>query len=75
MARFSVFPRFQSVMSLHLYKINSPGSEAYWIQALKSMNTVLNTNPTGFWIDMNENSNFIAGERHINGRCYYFLIK
>ena len=37
------------------------------------MNTVLNTNPTGFWIDMNENSNFIAGERHINGILYFFL--
>jgi alpha-glucosidase (family GH31 glycosyl hydrolase) len=55
--------------SVYFPDFNHPGSEAYWIQALKSMNTVLNTNPTGFWIDMNENSNFIAGERHINEEC------
>jgi hypothetical protein len=44
------------------------------MEALESMNTVLNTNPSGFWIDMNENSNFIAGERHINGTHWEGII-
>jgi alpha-glucosidase len=41
---------------------NHPGSFDYWNNSLFSMYTKLNTSPMGYWIDMNENSNFIPGE-------------
>ena len=42
---------------------NHPASFNFWNESLFSMYTVLNTTPMGYWIDMNENSNFINGER------------
>jgi alpha-glucosidase (family GH31 glycosyl hydrolase) len=42
---------------------NHPAGCLHWKNALIEMKTVLKTNPGGFWIDMNENSNFIPGER------------
>lgn len=55
--------------SVYFPDFNHPNSKNFWGGQLKSMKTVLNLNPTGFWIDMNENSNFIPGERHIDEEC------
>lgn len=45
----------------------SPASFDYWNQSLYLMYTKLGTKPSGYWLDMNENSNFIAGERSPTG--------
>jgi alpha-glucosidase len=55
--------------SVHFLDFNHPDAHSYWNDTLYSMRTVLNTNPGGYWIDMNEYSSFIAGERHIEEEC------
>jgi alpha-glucosidase (family GH31 glycosyl hydrolase) len=48
---------------------NHPASFKYWNESLFSMYTKLNLNPMGYWVDMNENSNFIHGERNAVEEC------
>lgn len=48
---------------------NHPGAHKYWNESLFTMRTVLHTEPSGYWIDMNEFASFIEGERSPNEEC------
>ncbi len=41
---------------------NHPKAEEYWVEGLVNITKNYNIEPSGFWIDMNEFSNFINGE-------------
>jgi alpha-glucosidase (family GH31 glycosyl hydrolase) len=54
---------------VHYPDFNNPTSFDMWLEGLKNLSSVYNLSPSGFWIDMNEFSNFVNGEIPENGSC------
>lgn len=56
---------------VHYVDYNNPDAIAYWTQGIKNL-TLSPYNapmPAGIWLDMNELSNFVAGEYPIGVDC------
>lgn len=48
---------------------NHPKSNNYWAEGLMNITKVYGIVPSGFWIDMNEFSNFVNGEISSTETC------
>jgi alpha-glucosidase (family GH31 glycosyl hydrolase) len=54
---------------VHYPDFNHPDAWDMWHNGLENITTVYGLTPSGFWIDMNEFSNFVNGEIPADGQC------